>query len=137
MKEKFNSHESKSEINPFIPISFSKRSCKKTIYPANEWAIENQLKKKNPNILLINAIARAFYWLHLLDTGTIKSGSAIAKQENLDASTVNEQLRITLLDPLVISSILEGREQTIINNQWLTRNAIPTNWQDQKKIFNN
>lgn len=87
--------------------------------------------------MLINAIARAFYWLHLLDTGTIKSGSAIAKQENLDASTVNEQLRITLLDPLIINSILEEREQTIINNQWLTRNAIPTNWLEQKKLLIN
>lgn len=46
MKERFNSHESKYEINPFTPISFSKRSCKKTVYPANEFARENQLKKK-------------------------------------------------------------------------------------------
>jgi hypothetical protein len=45
---------------------------------------------------------RAFYWQHLLDDGVVASGTDIAKREGLHPSTVNELLRLTLLEPALV-----------------------------------
>jgi hypothetical protein len=48
------------------------------------------------------ALTRAFYWQQLIDDGVVGSGSEIAQREGLHHSTVNELLRLTLLEPAVI-----------------------------------
>ena len=48
------------------------------------------------------ALTRAFYWQQLLDDGVVGSGSEIAQREGLHHSTVNELLRLTLLEPAII-----------------------------------
>ncbi len=47
---------------------------------------------------LLVALTRAFYWQQLLDDGVVASGSEIAQREGLHHSTVNELLRLTLLE---------------------------------------
>ena len=55
---------------------------------------------------LLVALTRAFYWQQLLDDGVLGSGSEIAQREGLHHSTVNELLRLTLLEPAIIQAIL-------------------------------
>ncbi len=57
---------------------------------------------------LLVALTRAFYWQQLLDDGAVGSGSEIAQREGLHHSTVNELLRLTLLEPSIIQNILAG-----------------------------
>lgn len=59
---------------------------------------------------LLVALTRAFYWQQLLDDGVVGSGSEIAQREGLQHSTVNELLRLTLLEPAVIQCILAGQQ---------------------------
>lgn len=54
------------------------------------------------------ARTRAFYRQELFDDGAVASGSEIARREGLHDSTVNELLRLTLLEPAIIQSILAG-----------------------------
>ena len=51
---------------------------------------------------LLVALTRAFYWQQLIDDGEVGSGSEIAQREGLHHSTVNELLRLTLLEPAVV-----------------------------------
>ena len=44
----------------------------------------------------------------LLDDGVVGGGSDIAQGEGLHHSTVNELVRLTLLEPAIIQSILAG-----------------------------
>ena len=60
------------------------------------------------DVTLIDGLAWAFYWQHLLDTGAMKSGSAIARAEKLHHSVVNELLRLTLLAPDIIDRMMAG-----------------------------
>jgi hypothetical protein len=46
----------------------------------------------------------------LLDDGMVASGSEIAQREGLHHSTVNELLRLTLLEPAIIQAILAGEQ---------------------------
>ena len=82
-------------------------------------------------------LGRAFYWQSLLDTGVMKSGSAIARAEGLDPSTVNELLRLTLLAPDIIAQLMAGRQPRRLTLMWFQRNPLPVDWQAQRDIIAN
>ena len=68
---------------------------------------------QHDNPLLLVALSRAFHWQRLIDEGRVGSGSEIAKLEGLHHSTVNELLRLTLLEPATIQRILAGRSPDV------------------------
>jgi hypothetical protein len=122
------------EVIAFKPIPFHQRGGRKVIIPAADSTVERHIQKPATNIALINAVAKAFYWSRLIELGVVTSGSEIAAREGLEASTVNERLRLTLLSPTIIESILNGNQPSGLTMQWLTRNSFPTNWIKQKNL---
>src|SRR6218665_3085963 len=80
------------------------------------------------------ALTRAFYWQQLLDDGVVGSGSEIAQRESLHHSTVNELLRLTLLEPAIIQSILAGQQRRCMSLLWFQRNPLPTDWMAQREV---
>jgi hypothetical protein len=86
------------------------------------------------NVTLLEGLARAFYWQHLIDTGVMKSGSAIARAEKLHHSVVNELLRLTLLAPDIIERLMSGRQPRRMNLIWFQRNSLPIEWEAQRQV---
>ena len=82
---------------------------------------------------LLVALTRAFYWQQLLDDGVVGSGSEIAQHEGLHHSTVNELLRLTLLEPAIIQSILAGQQPRCMSLLWFQRNPLSTDWVAQRE----
>ena len=80
------------------------------------------------------AFARTFYWQHLLDEGVVASGADITKCEGLHHSTVNELLRLTLLDPAIIQRILAGQRPRCMSLLWFQRNPLPLDWMEQREL---
>ena len=106
------------------------------VIPAADSSLEEQQTKKTSiNSPLINAVAQAFYWAKLIDMGVAASGSDIAEREGLEASTVNERLRLSLLSPEIIESVLNGTQPKGLTVQWLNRNSFPADWEKQKKLI--
>jgi hypothetical protein len=124
-----------AEVLPFNPISFKQRGKRKTIISANAESVEMHVKKPGTNSVLINAIAKAFYWAHLINNGVVKSGSEIAKTEGVEVSSVNELIRLTLLDPSIVESILTGTQPAALNIQWFTRHPLPIDWSSQRELI--
>ena len=58
---------------------------------------------------LVKAIARAFRWQKMLETGQYATIKEIAKAEKINPSYVSRVLRLTLLAPATVEAILEGR----------------------------
>lgn len=58
---------------------------------------------------LVKAIARAFRWQKMLETGQYATVREIAKAERINPSYVSRVLRLTLLAPATVEAILEGR----------------------------
>lgn len=81
------------------------------------------------------ALTRAFYWQHLLDEGSVDSGSEIARREGLHHSTVNELPRLTLLEPAIIQAILAGKQPRCMSLLWFQRNPLPTEWAAQRDVL--
>ena len=89
-----------SNLETFVPFDYKWRGIQRlaqTVTPAHDTKF-------------LVGLGRAFYWQSLLDTGAMASGSAIARAEGLDPSTVNELLRLTLLAPDIIEQLMAGRQ---------------------------
>ena len=60
---------------------------------------------------LVKAIARAFRWQRMLETGRHATIKEIAKAEKINPSYVSRVLRLTLLAPTLVENLFAGREQ--------------------------
>jgi|GEM_PF-257203 len=58
---------------------------------------------------LVKAIARAFRWQKMLETGRYATIKEIARAEKINSSYVSRVLRLTLLAPATIEAILDGQ----------------------------
>ncbi|NQW53303.1 MAG: hypothetical protein HQ465_18880 [Rhodospirillales bacterium] len=61
---------------------------------------------------LVKAVARAFRWQKMLETGRYATIKEIAKAEKINPSYVSRVLRLTLLAPATVEAILNGRATT-------------------------
>ena len=116
------------------PFKLKRRPGIKTLVltqDAPEGQLTGAMLAKSTHVAMFHGLARAHYWQQLLDTGEVKSGSEIAQLEGLDPSTVNELLRLTLLDPALVMDILGGKPPQEANMMWFTRNALPDLWHEQ------
>ena len=59
---------------------------------------------------LVKALGRAFRWKKMLENGRHASVSDIARAEKIDRTYVGEILRLTLLAPDIVETILDGRQ---------------------------
>jgi len=126
-------------ITTRTPFKLKRRPGIKTVVMTSETAegqLNSECMDKSSQIALFQGLARAHYWQRLLDEGEVRSGSEIAKLEELDPSTVNELLRLTLLDPSLVIDILEGKQPQQVSMMWLTRNALPDLWHEQFSTAN-
>lgn len=64
----------------------------------------------------------------------VGSGSEIAECEGLHHSTVNELLRLTLMEPAIIQSILAGKQPRCMSLLWFQRNPLPIDWVAQREV---
>jgi hypothetical protein len=78
---------------------------------------------------MVKAIARAFRWREMLETGTHATIAEIAAAEKIDASYVGRVLRLTLLAPEIVEAVLKGRRAVEIT---LTGMPFPVHWEEQR-----
>ena len=126
------------KLSTFIPLKIRKRGAIKVVVRPNG-AVESPGKVASQiDQPLLVALTRAFYWQQLLDDGVVGSGSGsgsdIAQREGLHHSTVNELLRLTLLEPAIIQSILAGQQPKCMSLLWFQRNPLPTDWVAQRAV---
>ncbi len=118
----------------FIPLKIRKRGASKVVVrPDGQVDAPGKVASQIDQPLLV-ALTRAFYWQQLLDDGVVGSGSEIAQREGLHHSTVNELLRLTLLEPAIIRTILAGQQPRCMSLLWFQRNPLPTDWMAQREV---
>lgn len=125
------------QISTFIPLKFAKRSGRCVVSTAEDAMKATEPHSPLPDTTLMNALAKAFHWQRLLDRGVVYSGTEIARKENMDLATVNEILRLTLLDPGIVESILRGRQSEGLTMNWFNSNPIPWEWEQQRQRIQN
>jgi len=70
---------------------------------------------------LVKALARAFRWRKILESGVHGTIGDLAAAEKINASYVSRVLRLTLLAPDVVESILDGHQPMTMTLGFLLR----------------
>ncbi len=121
------------KLSTFIPLQIRKRGVRKVVIRPDGESAGRTTRNQFDSPMLV-ALARAFYWQQLLDDGVVASGTDIAQREGLHHSTVNELLRLTLLEPAIIEAILAGKQPRCMSLIWFQRNPLPTDWVAQREV---
>jgi hypothetical protein len=66
-------------------------------------------RPKSLDRTLIKAIARAFRWQRMLESGEFATIGELAKRDGISPSYLTRILRLTLLPPILVEAILDGR----------------------------
>jgi len=118
-----------SDVNAItvkVPITFKRRRGRKRLVAPDgtELVVVSQPTKETDNAL-VKAIARAYRWQRMLENGDHATLRDLAEAERLDAAYVSRLLRLTLLPPALVETILEGRQPEDTTVTALVRIASP------------
>jgi hypothetical protein len=83
---------------------------------------------------VVQALARAFSWAQILETGQVKSISELARELDVDGSYVTRILKLTTLAPEIVEAIINGEEPNGLSLARLTR-SFPEEWREQRSLF--
>jgi hypothetical protein len=83
-----------------------------------------------PHTASTKALARAFRWRKLLETGDYGTIEELAAPEKINPSYVSRILRLTLLTPDIVDAILNGRQPLEVTLAVLMK-PFPVSWQEQ------
>ena len=88
-----------------VPFRMVKRRGRKEmVLPAGAPA-----QRKTDNTI-VKALAHAFRWKRMLESGEFTTMAELAKREGIAASYMTRVLQLTLLAPDIVEAILDGRQ---------------------------
>jgi hypothetical protein len=94
-------------ITVHIPITVRKRGGRKLVVTPDGAAWAPRPRVDNA---MVKALARAFRWRRMLDTGEYATLEDVARAKGVHATYVSRVLRLTLLAPEIVEAILDGRQ---------------------------
>jgi hypothetical protein len=116
-------------ITIHIPMTFRKRGGRKMVVTPDgaPWAPRPRVDNA-----IVKALARAFRWQRLLDEGVCGTIEALSSRERVNRGYMCSVLRLTLLAPDLVESVLDGRHAPQIT---LARLLEPFElaWDDQRR----
>jgi len=83
---------------------------------------------------LIKALARAFRWKRMLESGEFSSISELAEREGIAFTYMARVMRLSLLSPKIVDAIMDGRQPAKITLADLM-GSFPPNWQEQHALL--
>lgn len=83
---------------------------------------------------LVQALARAFAWTELIESGQMKSISELTRSLSVDGSYIARILKLTTLAPDIIQAILNGEDPDGLSLAKLTQ-TFPEDWVEQRRLF--
>jgi hypothetical protein len=85
---------------------------------------------RTPDSSLVKALARAFRWKRMLESGEFATIAELAEHQGIAPSYMTRVLRLTLLAPAIVEAVLDGKQGPEIT---LTRSLepFPVEWSKQ------
>ena len=113
-------------ITVHVPFTFRKRGGRKLVTPDGaEWAPRPRVDNA-----MVKALARAFSWRRMLDEGAYGTLEDLARAEGVAPSYLSRVLRLTLLAPEIVETILDGRQPAGLQLNDLLE-GFPLEWDRQ------
>ena len=117
-----------------VPTSIRRRGGRKVVlFPNGTDRSINRLHSQQRAINAIGkAIARAYRWRALLESGAHSTIAELAEAEKINTVYVSRVLRLTLLAPDIVEQLLNGRSTSVITLARLLK-GFPLNWNIQRQ----
>ena len=87
--------------------------------------------RRNMDDTLVKALARAFRWKRMLDTGEYSTIADLAQRERIAAPFLTRTMRLVHLAPDLVEAILDGRQPRCLTLEAL-REPLPSDWSAQR-----
>lgn len=114
-----------------VPMTFRKSGGRKLVLAPNGCAGWAPPKRRIDNSM-IKALARAFRWRKLMESGVFASVTELAHAEKINHSYLCRVLRLTLLAPEIVEAILDGRQPLKLQLDRLMK-PFPVEWGEQRR----
>ncbi|WP_075220684.1 hypothetical protein [Acuticoccus yangtzensis] len=113
-----------------VPIAFKRRRGRKRIVAPDGTEVAPLSSPPTGEIdgALVKAIARAYRWQRMLESGEYATLRELAKAERLDPAYVSRVLRLALLPPPFVEAVVEGRQSAEITLKGLI-GRVPMEWE--------
>jgi hypothetical protein len=114
-----------------VPISIRKRGGRKLVLAPDGAEMTAAPITRHVDNAMVKAIARAFRWRDMLESGEHATIREIAAAERINETYVGRVLRMTLLAPDIVEAILNGRQPSELQLEDLLR-RFPVGWREQR-----
>ncbi|MEJ8473189.1 recombinase family protein [Roseibium algae] len=94
----------------------------------------SQGTQTSKDTILIKNIQAANRWYRAAQKG--QSFAEIAANENTSSNTVQRVISLAFLAPDIVRDILQGEQPTALTSDWLLRQTLPSDFQDQRDLIN-
>jgi hypothetical protein len=110
-----------------VPISIRRRGGRKLILTPDGTRVAAAPSGSHVDNAMVKAIARAFRWRDMLETGQYGTIREIAVAEQMNEAYLGRILRLTLLAPVIIDNILDGTQRSKLELKKVLK-PISTEW---------
>lgn len=83
---------------------------------------------------LVKALARAFRWKRMLESGEFSSISELAEREGIAFTYMAQLMRLSLLFPEIVDAAMEGRQPAGVTLANLM-DPFPADWKEQHALW--
>lgn len=83
---------------------------------------------------LVKALARAFRWKRMLESGEFATIAELAKREGIAFTYMARLMRLSLLAPEIVDAIMDGRQPESVTLANMM-DPFPLNWKQQRIRF--
>lgn len=112
-----------------VPFKLAKRGGRKEIVLP-----EGAPPAPRTDNTLVNALARAFRWKRMLESGAFATTAELAARENIAPSYMTRILRLTLLAPDIVEAIMAGEHGPEVTLAQVLA-PFPLDWDEQRHHF--
>jgi hypothetical protein len=109
-----------------VPFRVVKRGGRKEMQSP-----EGAGQPRRTNNTLVKALARAFRWKRMLESGDFVTINELADREGIAVSYLTRVLRLTLLAPDIVEAILDGTQGPDVTLSRLLE-PLPADWGSQR-----
>ena len=113
-------------VTVHVPFRIVKRGGRKAMQLPN--GVQPDRKADNT---LVKALARAFRWKRMLDSGEFASISELAEREGIGFTYMARLMRLSLLAPEIVAAIVDGHQPESVTLANLM-DPLPLDWKEQR-----
>lgn len=95
---------------------------------------EGATQQQRMDNTLVKALARAFRWKRMLESGEFATIGELAEREGIAFTYMARVLRLTLLAPDIVEAILEGKQSSDVTLKGLME-PFPLEWRSQMALL--